>query len=118
MAAVQVHGSAPDIAGQDIANPMAMVLSAAMMCRYSLDLPQVRLAVCSVHARQLSSDRVPLTSTRPVQVADSLENAVKLALDKGYRTSDLMSPGMQRVGCRQMGEILAEGVAARAPVAA
>lgn len=38
---VQVHGSAPDIAGQDIANPMAMVLSAAMMCRYGLNLPKV-----------------------------------------------------------------------------
>jgi isocitrate/isopropylmalate dehydrogenase len=37
-----VHGSAPDIAGQDIANPLAMVLSAAMMCRYDLNLPQVR----------------------------------------------------------------------------
>ena len=53
-----------------------------------------------------------------VQIADSLEQAVKLALDKGYRTSDLMAPGMKRVGCRQMGEILAEGVAARTPVAA
>ena len=41
----QVHGSAPDIAGQDIANPMAMVLSAAMMCRYGLDLPAVSTPV-------------------------------------------------------------------------
>lgn len=40
---LQVHGSAPDIAGQDLANPMAMVLSAAMMCRYGLDLPKVSL---------------------------------------------------------------------------
>ena len=40
---MQVHGSAPDIAGQDIANPMAMVLSAAMMCRYGLNLPEVRV---------------------------------------------------------------------------
>ncbi len=39
----QVHGSAPDIAGQDVANPMAMVLSAAMLCRYGLKLPQARL---------------------------------------------------------------------------
>ena len=38
---LQVHGSAPDIAGQDVANPMAMVLSAAMMCRYGLNLPEV-----------------------------------------------------------------------------
>ena len=44
---VQVHGSAPDIAGQDKANPMAMVLSAAMMCRYSLDLLQARLPPCA-----------------------------------------------------------------------
>ena len=40
-AGAQVHGSAPDIAGQDIANPLAMVLSAAMMCRYGLNLPKV-----------------------------------------------------------------------------
>jgi isocitrate/isopropylmalate dehydrogenase len=40
---MQVHGSAPDIAGQDKANPMAMVLSAAMMCRYGLNLPKVNL---------------------------------------------------------------------------
>ena len=39
----QVHGSAPDIAGQDVANPLAMVLSAAMMCRYGLNMPQVRM---------------------------------------------------------------------------
>ena len=43
----QVHGSAPDIAGQDIANPMAMVLSAAMMCRYGLDLPKARCRLVS-----------------------------------------------------------------------
>lgn len=44
-----VHGSAPDIAGQDIANPMAMVLSAAMMCKYDLDCPKVRVCkfVCT-----------------------------------------------------------------------
>ena len=41
-----VHGSAPDIAGQDIANPLAMVLSAAMMCRYDLNIPKVRVAAC------------------------------------------------------------------------
>ena len=40
---LQVHGSAPDIAGQDLANPLAMVLSAAMMCRYGLNLPKVIL---------------------------------------------------------------------------
>lgn len=74
-----VHGSAPDIAGQDKANPMAMVLSAAMMCRYGLNLPKV---------------------------ADRLEQAVTAALDAGYRTGDLMSSGMKQVGCVELGEIL------------
>ncbi|EIE20960.1 3-isopropylmalate dehydrogenase [Coccomyxa subellipsoidea C-169] len=74
-----VHGSAPDIAGQDVANPLAMVLSAAMMCRYGLDLPQI---------------------------AEHLENAVSAALDAGYRTGDLHTPGMQRVGCSEMGDVL------------
>ncbi|KAL3163022.1 hypothetical protein ABBQ32_009449 [Trebouxia sp. C0010 RCD-2024] len=74
-----VHGSAPDIAGQDKANPMAMVLSAAMMCRYGLNLPKV---------------------------ADRLEQAVTAALDAGYRTGDLMSSGMKQVGCIEIGEIL------------
>jgi 3-isopropylmalate dehydrogenase len=87
----QVHGSAPDIAGQDKANPLAMVLSAVMMCRYGLNLPAV---------------------------ADRLEAAVTAALDAGYRTGDIMQPGCTLVGCRQMGEVLlkivAEGVAARA----
>ncbi|KAK9803450.1 hypothetical protein WJX73_002509 [Symbiochloris irregularis] len=76
-----VHGSAPDIAGQDIANPMAMVLSAAMMCRYGLDLPKV---------------------------AQRLEVAVEAALEGGYRTADLMSPGMKQVRCSELGAILAE----------
>ncbi|PSC69987.1 3-isopropylmalate dehydrogenase [Micractinium conductrix] len=74
-----VHGSAPDIAGQDKANPLAMVLSAAMMCRYGLNLPKV---------------------------ADRLEAAVTAALDAGYRTGDIMQPGCTLVGCRQMGEVL------------
>ncbi|KAK9816430.1 hypothetical protein WJX72_000116 [[Myrmecia] bisecta] len=76
-----VHGSAPDIAGKDLANPMAMVLSAAMMCRYGLALPQV---------------------------AAKLEAAVTAALDAGYRTGDLMSPGMKQVGTR--GLILLNGL--------
>ncbi|KAK9909656.1 hypothetical protein WJX75_005663 [Coccomyxa subellipsoidea] len=74
-----VHGSAPDIAGQDIANPLAMVLSAAMMCRYGLNLPKV---------------------------AEHLERAVSAALDAGYRTADLHTPGMKKVGCSGMGEVL------------
>ena len=74
-----IHGSAPDIAGKDLANPMAQVLSAAMMCRYGLDLPEV---------------------------ADCLEQAVNKALDAGYRTADMMSEGMKPVGCKEMGYVL------------
>ncbi len=76
-----VHGSAPDIAGQDKANPLAMVLSAAMMLRYGLDRPQA---------------------------ADSIEKAVSQVLDRGDRTGDIMSPGMNQLGCRAMGEALIE----------
>jgi len=78
-----VHGSAPDIAGQDKANPMAMVLSAAMMCRYGLGMPEV---------------------------SDALRAAVIAALDAGYRTGDLMSEGKTLVGCAQMGDILTKFV--------
>ncbi len=74
-----VHGSAPDIAGQDQANPLAQVLSAAMMLRYGLDEPDT---------------------------ASQIETAVTQVLDRGYRTGDIMSPGMTAVGCRQMGEVL------------
>lgn len=73
------HGSAPDIAGKDIANPIATVLSAAMMLRYSFDLDQE---------------------------ADAMERAVQVILQKGYRTLDIMSEGCQQVGCTQMGELL------------
>ena len=74
-----VHGSAPDIAGQDKANPIAQVLSAAMMLRYGLNQPQA---------------------------ADKIETAVLQVLDQGYRTGDIMSEGMTLVGCRAMGEVL------------
>ncbi|MBD2462088.1 3-isopropylmalate dehydrogenase [Oscillatoria sp. FACHB-1407] len=74
-----VHGSAPDIAGQDKANPIAQVLSAAMMLRYGLNEPE-------------ASDRI--------------EQAVLKVLDQGYRTGDIMSPGMTLVGCQAMGEAL------------
>ncbi len=74
-----VHGSAPDIAGQDKANPLAQVLSAAMMLRYGLDQPKA---------------------------ADRIEKGVLTLLDQGYRTGDIMSDGMTGVGCRQMGELL------------
>lgn len=82
-APLQVHGSAPDIAGQDIANPMAMILSAAMMCRYGLNLPKV---------------------------ASVLENAVTSALDAGYRTGDLYTEGLKKVGCSELGNILEDFV--------
>ncbi len=74
-----VHGSAPDIAGQDKANPLAQVLSAAMMLRYGLNLPEA---------------------------ADRIEKAVTAVLDSGYRTGDIMSEGMTLVGCKKMGEVL------------
>ena len=74
-----VHGSAPDIAGQDKANPLAQVLSAAMMLRYGLNEPEA---------------------------ATEIENAVNQILDKGYRTGDIMSTGMKQVGCKEMGEVL------------
>ena len=78
------HGSAPDIAGKDIANPIATVLSAAMMLRFTFDL-----------------DRE----------ADAMEKAVKEILKKGYRTSDIMSEGCTLVGCTKMGDLLAAEIA-------
>ncbi len=77
------HGSAPDIAGRNIANPIATVLSAAMMLRYSFDL-----------------DRE----------ADAVEAAVKQVLKDGFRTGDIMSQGCMRVSCSEMGDLLAERI--------
>ena len=77
------HGSAPDIAGKDVANPIATVLSAAMMLRYSFDLDKE---------------------------ADAIENAVKQVLKDGYRTVDIMSEGCIQTGCKQMGDLLAERI--------
>ena len=74
------HGSAPDIAGKDIANPIATILSAAMMLRYSFDL-----------------DRE----------ADAIEAAVQKVLTEGYRTADIMAEGCTLVGTAQMGELIA-----------
>lgn len=74
-----VHGSAPDIAGQDVANPLAQVLSAAMMLRYGLDQPLA---------------------------ADKIEQAVIRVLDQGYRTGDIMAEGMKAVGCQGMQDAL------------
>ena len=78
-----VHGSAPDIAGQDKANPLAQVLSAAMMLRYGLNQPAA---------------------------ADQIEQAVLTVLDQGYRTGDIMSEGMTAVGCQGMGEALEQAL--------
>jgi len=78
-----VHGSAPDIAGQDKANPLAQVLSAAMMLRYGLNEPSA---------------------------ADNIEQAVFQVLEQGYRTGDIMSEGMTLLGCQQMGEALLEAL--------
>lgn len=75
------HGSAPDIAGKNIANPIATVLSAAMMLRYSLDL-----------------DRE----------ADAVEAAVRKVLKDGYRTGDIMSEGCTQVSTTQLGDLLVE----------
>lgn len=77
------HGSAPDIAGQDIANPIATILSAAMMLRYSFDLDKE---------------------------ADAIEAAVKQVLADGYRTGDIMSVGCEKVGCSKMGDLLVERI--------
>lgn len=73
------HGSAPDIAGQNKANPIATILSAAMMLRYSFDL---------------------------LEEADKIEAAVKTVLKKGYRTIDIMSEGMTLVGTKEMGDLI------------
>ncbi len=72
-----IHGSAPDIAGQDLANPLATILSVAMMLRYSFDEPTL---------------------------ADRVEDAVGQVLDKGYRTADIFTEGCTKVGTRQMGD--------------
>lgn len=77
------HGSAPDIAGKDLANPIATILSAAMMLRYSLDLDEA---------------------------ADAIEAAVKQTLKDGYRTGDIWSEGCTRVGTAQMGALIAERI--------
>lgn len=77
------HGSAPDIAGQDKANPVATILSAAMMLRYSFDLGKE---------------------------ADAIEAAVKQVLKEGYRTVDIMDNGKTLIGTKQMGDLIAERV--------
>lgn len=78
-----IHGSAPDIAGQDKANPIGTILSAAMMLRYSFDMPKE---------------------------ADAIENAVSRYLDEGWRTADIMSEGKTLVGCRKCGELIISNI--------
>lgn len=78
-----IHGSAPDIAGKDIANPIGTILSAAMMLRYSFDLPEE---------------------------AGCIESAVDRVLDAGYRTADIFEEGCIRVGCREMGGKILEQI--------
>ncbi len=76
-----VHGTAPDIAGQDLANPLATILSVGMMFRYSLDLPEA---------------------------ADRIDNAVAKVLEQGYRTADIAAAGTDPVGCQAMGKLVLE----------
>ena len=78
-----VHGSAPDIAGEDKANPIAQILSGAMMLRYSLDRPEA---------------------------ASRIERAVSTALERGYRTGDIAGEGDTVVGCREMGDRILEAL--------
>lgn len=78
-----IHGSAPDIAGQNLANPIGTIMSAAMMLRYSFNMPTE---------------------------ADAIEAAVNKALDDGYRTADIYKDGFTKVGCSEMGSIIAANI--------
>ncbi len=77
------HGSAPDIAGQNIANPIATILSAAMMLRYSLNMQKE---------------------------ADAIESAVRLVIDNLYRTVDIITDGCKKVTCSEMGDKIIEAL--------
>ena len=81
------HGSAPDIAGKGIANPLATILSAAMMLRFSLG---------------------------QAEAADRIESAVKAVLSAGLRTADIWSEGSKKVGTQQMGDAVVAAVTGRA----
>src|SRR3989304_427988 len=78
-----IHGSAPDIAGKNIANPIATILSVAMMFRYTFNMDEV---------------------------ASSIERAVERVLEKGYRTADIYTEGAKKVGCKEMGDKVAEEI--------
>jgi len=84
-----IHGSAPDIAGKDIANPLAAILSVAMLFKYSLDRPVLE-----------------------AWIRDAVTAVVTT-----HRTADIMAPGMKQVGCRQMGERVLEQMAKAPPQA-
>lgn len=79
-----IHGSAPDIAGQDVANPLATILSAAMLLRYSL---------------------------AETAAADAIEKAVETVLSKGLRTPDIAAEGCQKIGTAAMGDAVAAALA-------
>ncbi|MBE6547368.1 MAG: 3-isopropylmalate dehydrogenase [Ruminococcaceae bacterium] len=78
-----IHGSAPDIAGMNLANPIGTILSAAMMLRYSFNM---------------------------MDEADAIEAAVNKALDDGYRTGDIMQDGCTKVGCKEMGDVILNNI--------
>ena len=78
-----IHGSAPDIAGKDIANPLATILSISMMLRYSLNL---------------------------ATLADKINAAVNVVLDKGYRTQDISVEGDTIVGTEEMGDLIVTAI--------
>ncbi len=79
-----IHGSAPDIAGLNVANPIGTIMSAAMMLRYSFDM---------------------------AAEADDIETAVNRALDEGYRTADIYKDGTKKTSCSEMGDIIAAYIA-------
>ena len=78
-----IHGSAPDIAGMNIANPLGTILSAAMMLRYSFDM---------------------------AKEADDIEAAVNIVLDNGFRTRDIMQEGCKKVSCSEMGDLVSQSI--------
>jgi 3-isopropylmalate dehydrogenase len=78
-----VHGTAPDIAGQGVANPIAAILSAAMLLRYSLNM---------------------------VREADRVEAAVQRVLEQGHRTRDIAGPKDKALGTKEMGDLIVQHV--------
>ena len=78
-----IHGSAPDIAGMNIANPIGTVMSAAMLLRYSFNM---------------------------MEEANAIEASVNKALDDGYRTPDIYKDGFTKIGCSEMGDVLAANI--------